>query len=176
MTMDTSIELVPLLARQPFPNNPRLPVIVYRAAVKLPMHGDAAKPIEQTFSRHGWSGGWRNGVFNYHHYHSTAHEVLGCYSGHAALMLGGPDGVRVELARGDVIVLPAGVAHKSIETSDDFKVVGAYAEGREYDMLRGKSDEPQPSEQEIARVPVPSADPVFGGVGPLLEHWQSSSR
>lgn len=169
--MESTIELVPLAARPPFPNNARLPVIVYRAAIQLPMHGDAARPIEQTFERHGWSGGWRAGVYTYHHYHSTAHEVLGCYSGRAALMLGGPEGVRVEVERGDVIVLPAGVAHKSIDSSADFKVVGAYAEGREYDMKRGKPDEPQASEQDIAQVPLPEADPVFGARGPLLEHW-----
>jgi uncharacterized protein YjlB len=173
--MNPAIETVPLAAKPPFPNNARLPVIVYRAALELPMHGDAARPIEQTFARHGWSGGWRAGVYNYHHYHSTAHEVLGCYCGHAALMLGGPEGVRVELARGDVVVLPAGVAHKSIETSPDFKVVGAYADGRAYDMKRGKPDEPQACEQEIAQVPLPNADPVFGADGPLLQHWQSSA-
>ena len=86
-------------------------------------------------------------------------------------MLGGPDGVRIEISRGDVIVLPAGVAHKSIETSADFKVVGAYAEGRTYDMRRGEPDEAPAVEREIAQVPLPNADPVHGPGGPLLEHW-----
>jgi uncharacterized protein YjlB len=171
--MQTSIELVPLAARPPFPNNPRLPVIVYRAAFQLPEHGDAAPSIERTFSRHGWSGGWRDGVYNYHHYHSTAHEVLGCYVGRAALMLGGPEGTRIEISRGDVVVLPAGVAHKSIETSADFKVVGAYAEGRAYDMRQGNTDETKAAEREIAQVPLPNADPVHGPGGPLLEHWRA---
>jgi uncharacterized protein YjlB len=169
--MKSPIELVPLAARPPFPNNPRLPVIVYRGAFQLPAHGDSAPPIEQTFSRNGWSGGWRDGVYNYHHYHSTAHEVLGCYVGRASLMLGGPDGVRIEISRGDVIVLPAGVAHKSIQTSADFKVVGAYAEARSYDMRRGEPDETPAVEREIAQVPLPNADPVHGPKGPLLEHW-----
>jgi uncharacterized protein YjlB len=110
-------------------------------------------------------------VYDYHHFHSTAHEVLGCYSGHAALMLGGPDGVRVELGRGDVIVLPAGGAHKSIETSPDFKVVGAYAESREYDMRRGDPKEIEAAERAIAEVPIPKLDPVQGADGALREHW-----
>lgn len=170
--MEHKIELITLEARPPFPNNARLPVIVYRGALPLPMHGDAASPVEHTFARHGWTGGWRAGVYNYHHYHSTAHEVLGCYSGKAALMLGGPEGMRVELERGDVILLPAGVAHKSIDSSPDFKVVGAYGDGRAYDMKRGKPDEPEVSEEDIAKVPVPQADPVFGAEGPLRQRWQ----
>jgi len=169
--MTTTIEIVPLPPRPPFPNNPQLPVIVYRAAFELPAHGDAARPIEERFERNGWGGGWRDGVYDYHHFHSTAHEVLGCYSGHAALMLGGPDGVRVELGRGDVIVLPAGGAHKSIETSPDFKVVGAYAESREYDMRRGDPKETEAAERAIAEVPIPKLDPVQGADGALREHW-----
>jgi uncharacterized protein YjlB len=173
--MQTSVELIPLAARPPFPNNPKLPVLVYRGAFQLPAHGDVARQIERTFSRHGWSGGWRDGVYNYHHYHSTAHEVLGCYSGKASLMLGGPDGVRVEIARGDVIVLPAGAAHKSIDTSADFKVVGAYAEARAADMRRGKPEELPLTEHAIAQVPLPNADPVHGPSGPLREHWSGKN-
>jgi uncharacterized protein YjlB len=154
-----------------FPNNPRLPALHYKGAVKLPAHGDAATTMERVFTRHGWTGGWRNGVFNYPHYHSNAHEVLGCYAGKATLQLGGSSGIVVELARGDVLVLPAGVAHKSVTTSPDFKVVGAYANGTGYDMQRAGAQPREEIEQRIAGVALPERDPVHGEQGPLREHW-----
>ena len=89
------------------------------------------------------------------------------------IQLGGPDGPVLEFARGDVVVLPAGVAHKSLETSKDFSVVGAYAEGRAYDMCRGHADEPAGVKARIAEVPLPEQDPVYGVTGPLVEHWKS---
>jgi len=160
-----------LEASETFPNNPRLPVLLYRSAIRLPAHGDAALPIERRFERNDWTGGWRAGVYNYHHYHSTAHEVLGCYAGRASVQLGGPRGIVVELARGDVLVLPAGTAHKGLESSHDFSVVGAYPRGLPYDMRRGRVEERADAEREIARVPVPRHDPVYGSAGPLTREW-----
>jgi uncharacterized protein YjlB len=160
-------------AREPFPNNARLPALLYRGVLRLVAGPKAAASIEKTFTRNGWKSGWRDGVYNYHHYHSSAHEVLGCYAGRALIQLGGPEGPVVEFARGDVLVLPAGAAHKSLDTSKDFSVVGAYAEGRAYDMRRGHADEPAGVEARIAEVPLPEHDPVYGVTGPLVEHWKS---
>lgn len=150
-----------------FPNNPTLPALHYRAAFELPRVDPAAR-IEHTFARHAWTAGWRDGVYPYHHFHSTAHEVLGCYAGRAQLQLGGPDGPILELSRGDALVLPAGVAHKRIDASADFSVVGAYAGGRAYDMQRGNSA----AASRIAAVPLPEQDPVHGAEGPLFSHWR----
>ena len=41
------------------PNNARLPVVVYKAALRLPERGDPAMPFERVFAANGWSGGWR---------------------------------------------------------------------------------------------------------------------
>jgi len=38
------------------------------------------------------------------------------------------DGVEVDLQAGNVVVDPAGVAHCSLESSDDFEYVGVFAE------------------------------------------------
>jgi uncharacterized protein YjlB len=172
---DFEVVVEPLAAAGPFPNNPRLPVLLYRRALRLPQHGDAAEVFERVFAQHSWSDGWRDGVYNYHHYHSTAHEVLGCYAGHATVQIGGPGGPVLVFSRGDVLVIPAGAAHKSLESSDDFSVVGAYADGRDYDMRRGQADERTLTERNIAAVPLPAADPVFGDTGPLLQHWSATA-
>jgi uncharacterized protein YjlB len=157
-------------AHEFFPNS-RLPVLLYRAAFKLIASANAAATIEKTFVRNGWSSGWRDGVYNYHHYHSTAHEVLGCYAGRALIQVGGPDGPVLEFKRGDVLLLPAGATHKSPESSKDFSVVGAYAQGRPYDLRRGREEELIEAERHISEVPLPERDPVYGENGPLKQHW-----
>jgi uncharacterized protein YjlB len=169
---EAAIELYRLADDGTIPNNARLPLIVYRGA--LSPSGDVAAKLETLFERNGWSGGWRAGIFAYHHYHSTAHEVLGIASGQARVRFGGDTGESVEVRKGDVVVVPAGVGHKRESGSADLVVVGAYPEGRRPDLNTGKSDERPAVLDNIARVPMPAADPVFGPTGPLTRHWASS--
>ena len=61
------------------PNNPTLPLIVYRSALETGPR--CAADCERLFADNGWSGAWRNGIYAHHHYHSTAHEVLGIAAG-----------------------------------------------------------------------------------------------
>jgi uncharacterized protein YjlB len=119
------------------------------------------------------SGTWRNGIYSYHHYHSTAHEVLGCYRGSAKVQFGGESGIVEELSAGDVVIIPAGVGHKNLGASADFAVVGAYPRGQDYDMNYGKPGERPRADENIARVPLPETDPIFGKDGPLLRHWRT---
>jgi len=153
------------------PNN-RLPLLIYRRAFELSRR-DPAAVIERRFAEHGWSGTWRNGIYSYHHFHSTAHEVLGCYRGSAKVQFGGESGIVEELSAGDVVIIPAGVGHKNLGASADFAVVGAYPRGQDYDMNYGKRGERPLADENIARVPLPETDPVFGEDGPLLKHWRS---
>jgi uncharacterized protein YjlB len=157
-----------------FPKS-RLPLLFYRGAVSIP-DDDPAAAFEELFESNGWDGSWRNGIYGYHHYHSTAHEVLGIYRGSATVQLGGEHGVVREVRAGDVILIPAGVAHKNLGSSRDFRVVGAYPQGQESDMNYGKSAERPRADQNIARVPLPKMDPVFGGSGPLIEKWDVRLR
>ena len=150
------------------PNHPTLPLVLYRGV--LPEDAAAA---EEVFRRHGWGGTWRDGVFPYHHYHSTSHEVLGVVSGRARVRFGGEDGDDVDLEAGDVAVLPAGTGHKRLSASADFLVVGAYPHGQEhYDVLRGAPEDRPGALERIRDVPLPEQDPVSGAEGPLLEHWR----
>lgn len=152
------------------PNNPRLPLLVYQGAVNLP-ESDPASRYEALFRQNGWGGTWRNGIFGYHHYHSTAHEVLGVYSGQAEVRLGGEEGVVLTITPGDVIIIPAGVAHKNLGSSSDFGVVGGYPAGQNWDMNYGREGERPQADQNIAEVPLPEQDPIYGPDGPLVEHW-----
>lgn len=153
-----------------FPNNPHLRVILYRDVIAFE---DAEPPeaIEQVFQEHGWNGVWRNGIFGYHHFHATAHEVLGVASGTVTVQLGGEEGPILELEPGDVVILPAGVAHKNIDSSDDLVVVGAYPPDQIWDINTGGDDERPRVEQSIAAVPLPATDPVYGPEGPLVSLW-----
>ena len=153
-----------------FPNN-RLPLLMYRQAFSEESE-NLADVFEETFRKNGWRGAWRNGVYSYHHYHSTSHEVLGCYSGSARVQFGGDGGAIEELRAGDVVLIPAGVAHKKLSASSVFRVVGAYPAGQEdYDMNTGKRGERPRTDQNIARVALPESDPIFGEQGPLADYW-----
>jgi uncharacterized protein YjlB len=156
------------------PNNPRLPLIVYRGA--LATGPGAAAACEARFAGNGWSGGWRAGIYAYHHYHSTAHEALGIVSGSARVRLGGEDGAIVEVRAGDVVVIPAGVAHKGEGASPDLLVVGAYPGGHGPDMRVPGASERERALANIAAVPLPATDPVCGKPGPLLERWVAAAR
>jgi uncharacterized protein YjlB len=147
-----------------YPNNRELPLLAYQGALCLaeqPPEG-AAVLIEALIRANGWGGSWRNGVYGYHHYHSTAHEVLGVCSGTVEVQFGGQDGVVVSIARGDVVIIPAGVAHKNQNASRDFYVVGAYPRGQHPDMNYGRAGERPRADEIIARVPLPTLDPIYG--------------
>jgi uncharacterized protein YjlB len=154
-----------------FPNNNALPLILMQQAFDS---SDRAlvRVIEKTFQGNGWVSSWRNGIFTFHHYHSTAHEVLGLYSGQVKAQFGGPDGQIVTAEAGDVIVIPAGVSHKNIDQSPDFRCVGAYPKGQLPDMQYGKPGERPGADERIKKVPLPGNDPVFRRTGPLIRLWK----
>ncbi len=157
-----------------FPNNPTLRVILYRDVIDFQdvPRGEPPAAVERVFQAHGWNGVWRNGIFAYHHYHATAHEVLGVASGAVTVQLGGEEGPILELAAGDVVILPAGVAHRNVDSSDDYVIVGAYPPGQIWDVNTGGDDERPRVDESIAAVPLPTTDPVYGAEGPLVSLWR----
>ncbi|MFO0997026.1 MAG: cupin domain-containing protein [Alphaproteobacteria bacterium] len=163
------VELYSLAADGPIPNNSLLPLVVYRAALPC-AGGDPASACEAIFARNKWGNGWRNGVYPYHHYHSTAHEVLGIVRGEARVRFGGDHGPVVVVRAGDVVVIPAGVAHKAEGASRDLLIVGAYPEGQKPDLCTEKDSGPA-TFARIADVPRPVRDPVHGDHGPILDDW-----
>ena len=152
--------------------NSALPVLVYRGALQ-PDAGPAA--YEDRFAGNGWLGAWRDGIYPFHHFHSTSHEVLGIAAGTANVVLGGPQGGRVDLSAGDIVVLPAGTGHCNAGSEPGLLVVGAYPNGMRWDLRRGDPAEHDEVLANIALVPLPDTGPVEGREDPLAQLWSSTA-
>lgn len=148
------------------PNNPKLPLLVYPEVFINRM-----VDVTQVLHGNNWTNSWTGSVHDFHHYHSVTHEVLAVIGGNAKIQFGGKNGEELKLAAGDVVVIPAGVGHKKVEASHDFEVIGAYPDGKEFDMKTGKPGEHGEAVENIAKVPLPEQDPVFAEEGPLKEIW-----
>jgi len=150
--------------------NSKYPLLLYRNAFAL-RDSKGAKWLEEHFASNNWTNSWRNGVYSFHHYHSTSHEVLGVYKGTALLQLGGEQGEKVQVAAGDIIVIPAGVGHKNLG-SEALGIVGAYPDGRDWDVNKGLPGERPKADENIAALPIPGKDPLLGTDGGVPVLWR----
>jgi uncharacterized protein YjlB len=89
--------------------------VIYKSAVRLPEALDPAAVFEDLFESNGWGGSWRDGIYDYAHYHSRIHEVLGIARGSGRVQFGGPKGRTLVLKAGDVAILPAGMGHQCLK-------------------------------------------------------------
>jgi len=154
------------------PNNPNYPTLFYRGAVQL--KGRRFPPdviIDTLFDTNGWGRSWRDTVYDFVHYHSQIHEVMGVARGRARIECGSIKGRILNVKAGDVLVLPAGTGHRLIESSRDFLVVGAYPQNGTYDECTDTRERPD-AVKRIAKVRKPKTDPVHGPGGPLLDAWR----
>lgn len=152
------------------PNNP-LPLLIYKGAIDLG-GGAPEKAIEDLFGANGWGDMWRNGIYDYLHYHATVHEALGIARGHARVSFGGDKGKEFELDPGDVAILPAGTGHQCLKATDDFSVVGAYPPGAKMQVTRPTPENHARALKTIPEVMMPKSDPVAGDDGPLVKLWK----
>ena len=154
------------------PNNPRFPVLVYRGCVSLETKRfDPATIIDSLFDGNGWGRSWRDTVYDFVHYHSQIHEVMGVARGNAKIECGGIKGRVLAVKAGDVVILPAGTGHRLIDSSRNFLVVGAYPAQGTYDECTDSRDRPD-AIKRIAKVRKPGKDPVYGAGGSLSRHWE----
>jgi uncharacterized protein YjlB len=152
------------------PNNPTLPLLVYPQVLS----GQDLDPsrCKESLAENSWCGAWVDGVFPYHHYHSTSHEVLCVIGGSASITFGGPQGETIEVSAGDAVVIPAGVGHCNEGSDSEFSVVGAYPRGQEnYDLRTGEEGERPEVLENISNAALPESDPLFGDEGPLVRRW-----
>ncbi|HEX9323737.1 MAG TPA: hypothetical protein VF913_16705 [Xanthobacteraceae bacterium] len=154
------------------PNNPTLPLLVYRRAIDVSGQKDPAALVERILAENGWSDSWRNGIYSFTHFHSMIHEALGVAAGRARVRFGGKSGEELEIEAGDVAVLPAGTGHQRVAASRDFLIVGAYPAQGTYDLCRATPAEHARAKALIPQVPLPDADPVYGKDGPLRKLWR----
>jgi uncharacterized protein YjlB len=155
------------------PNNPRLPLVLYRTPVMLTDGLDPAAIFEDLFARNGWGRSWRNGVYDFLHFHTRTHEVLGIARGTVRVQFGGAAGRAIDLKAGDVAILPAGTGHRRLRSSRDLLVVGAYPSSGRYDQPKPADVDHDKAVADIAKVSLPDADPVYGKTGRLLRVWRA---
>lgn len=153
-----------------WPNNDSLPILVYKGAFD-PKDKKLGDVIEKTFNKNNWTNSWRDGILEKHHYHSNTHEALGVSAGNCKVQFGGPNGVTLEIEKGDVVILPAGIAHCNLDCSEDFEVVGGYPDGIEHDMRYGRAGDRPEVDENISKVQLPDTDPVYGYDGALRTYW-----
>ncbi|ORX93203.1 hypothetical protein BCR34DRAFT_500097 [Clohesyomyces aquaticus] len=173
-----------LFAPTPHVPNSRLPVLIYRSV--LPANPTAAS-TRATLEKNAWTQGGVFKTYRAHHFHSVTHECYAVFKGESRLLLGrGPldreeDGgaVEVDLRRGDVIVLPAGVSHCSVSSDGEYEYVGLYPEGSPHwdnNFCKAGTEETEKKASIAGAVPIPAEDPVYGKDGPLVEIWRKAAE
>lgn len=153
------------------PNHPRWPVLVMWRSVRLPRSLDPAAVLEDVFESNGWGESWRGGIYDYLHYHSRIHEVMGVARGSAKVRVGGMHGLTLKISAGDVLLLPAGRGHQCLSASKAFLAVGAYPPSGTYDECAPNVSEHARNRRRVQKVGRPNSDPVFGAEGPLRKYW-----
>lgn len=138
------------------PNNPQ-PARLYRAARTVP-----PTQVGAHLAANGWTNAWQGGIYPFTHDHSTAHEVLVIARGQAHLTLGGRGGPQVTVTAGDALTLPAGNGHRNDGSRPDLLVIGAYAQGRDWDTCRPETTGPQAARTRAERDPI-SGNPWSAG-------------
>ena len=159
------------------PNNPRYPLLYYKSAVASPNEEIDAGTILGRFAANGWGGGWIDGIYDFHHYHARAHEVLANAGDPVTVQFGGRQGPVVTFSPGDVVIIPAGVGHCRLDDPKRLVIVGAYPPGQEsWDLKRIGAADYARGKLEVPLVARPRRDPVTGQAGPLLDYWSTEPR
>ncbi|KAL0941378.1 uncharacterized protein CTRU02_204141 [Colletotrichum truncatum] len=167
-SLSVSKHLIPAHGLLPNTSIQNKPLMIYHSAFRSP----SASSIESHLSYIDVvEPQWRYTMYSTSHFHSTSHEVLCISNGRAKLCFGGEDNEgRVEplVEKGDVVVVPAGVAHRLLEDIEgNFEMVGSYPKGCHWDMCYGKKGE-ESKVESISKLGWFTKDPVYGENGPAV--------
>jgi len=152
-----------------FPGNSRFPLLIYKNVSFL--SGQCPQVTQAWLKQNSWGYSWFDGVYDYHHYHSNTHETLVIVSGECHIQIGGDNGKSYTVHEGDVVIVPAGVAHKSVSASSNFRCIGAYPFEVGCDMNYGRREEYPVAVEQIKKVGLPEKDPIFGKNGLIFDYW-----
>ncbi|KAM3423624.1 hypothetical protein BST61_g1047 [Cercospora zeina] len=149
------------------------PLLIYKSCFPSSSTTFSATQIESHLTSLGIvTPQWRYTMYSTSHFHSTTHEVLCISHGKAKLCFGHEDNVeRVEevVEKGDVVVVPAGVAHRLWEDLEGgFGMVGSYPRACQWDMCYGREGE-EGKVEGIKELGWFVKDPVYGDRGPALD-------
>ncbi|KAF5718379.1 cupin domain-containing protein [Fusarium mundagurra] len=162
MSLSVECYLVPRTEDAP---NSRLPILVYRDVLPQPR---TEETVTRFLTTHRWEkrGTW--GHIAIRHFHPNSHE---CYG-----KIQDGKGVEVPVRAGDVVLLPAGTAHSSLESSSTYRYIGVYPKG--CPKWRNEMGKKSSSlfQDTIDKVDMPEDDPVYGPDGPLPTLWSHKPR
>ena len=161
--------MIPAYGLTPNTSIQKKPLLIYHSAFT----NASASSIESHLTKTGVvTPQWRYTMYSTSHFHSTSHEVLGISSGEAKLCFGhedNPERVVEVLKEGDVVIMPAGVAHRLLEDiKGGFEMVGSYPTGCNWDMCYGKKSE-EGKIKGIEKLGWFQRDPIYGDHGPTLD-------
>ncbi|KAF2123429.1 hypothetical protein P153DRAFT_391522 [Dothidotthia symphoricarpi CBS 119687] len=159
--------------------NSILPALIYRNVLPASINSELAK---QFCENNDWEKRGEWGEIKIPHFHPNTHECYAIIRGTSRLALGrakqdaGTDGVEVDVSAGDVVVVPAGVSHRSLSSNDGYRYIGVYPKAAP--RWRNNHCEGDESMEELSveinNVAIPDSDPVFGLHGPLCQIWKAA--
>jgi uncharacterized protein YjlB len=87
------------------------------------------------------------------------------------VLFGGDRGNAIQIATGDVAILPAGTGHQCLLASHEFGVVGAYPPSPSMHVTLPTPENHREALKSIPMVKLTGTDPMMGEDGPLLRLW-----
>ncbi|KAH8914336.1 hypothetical protein BT69DRAFT_1273753 [Atractiella rhizophila] len=170
---DIRVEKHPIPLFKGFPNTSILskPLLIYRSV--FPSTTSSSEIANHLSSIGVVAPQWTYTMYSFSHFHSTAHEVLCVSQGSASLCFGGeenPGRVETTVKKGDVIIVPAGVAHRLLEDLEGgYEMVGSYPKGTNWDNCKGDEAELEEVTERISKLKWFDRDPIYGDEGPALQ-------
>ena len=169
------VEPIYLKESKPYPNN-KLPALYYENVLESILgESYSGQDVMRLLQQNGYTNTWSNGILNQHHFHSIAHEALACTLGELRVQLGGEDEIILTVRKGDVLLLPAGTAHKKLEATEEHEIIGGYPLNQpDYDFQYGDASDYEAIKEKVAQVELPHTDPITDFPALIKQYWSNN--